>query len=384
MLVYQVCVTVALLLTALLAWRNHRDFRRPASTLAGGAGRPRPKVSVLVPARNEASNISACLAGLLAQDYPELEFVVLDDGSTDGTAELVEKVSAGDPRVRLVRGSALPPGWAGKAHACWELAHHSEGEWLLFVDADTRHRPDLVARAVSEALRSRADLLSTFPRQEIGSIGEALTVPMIYWVLFTLLPVGWIEQRGSPAFTAACGQFLLARRTVYFETGGHRSIAGSLHDGLHLARHFKACGRRLVLVDLSSSISCRMYRGWRECWSGFSRNAYQAIGSLPVLVFLMLLETALCLSPPASLLATLLLREIPGWEALPLVQLGLVAVIQVGLKLRFGYPWLTVALFPLAVAAFLAIQWKSWWNTTFGSPQNWKGRIITSPRSARG
>lgn len=383
MLVYQIAASIVLIVFALLMGVNHLDYRRPKRKVMEAGDHAVPRVSVLVPARNEIGNIAGCLGGLLRQDYPNLEILVLDDGSTDGTTEVVMKLAVNDARLRLVRGQALPDGWAGKAHACWQAAHHATGEWLLFVDADTRHAPELVSMAVSAALERRADLVSTFPRQIAKSLGEALTAPMIYWVLFALLPIRTVSGHRSAAFTAACGQFLLARRDAYFEVGGHRAIRGSLHDGLHLARLFKRWGRRVALVDLSEEISCRMYRGWKECWLGFSRNAFQAMGSLPILVLLTGVQGVFFLAPFLFLGRAVLLGW-PAWGGLVLFQVMLLLLMQATLRIRFRYPWTTVLLFPVALGVLLAIQWRSWWNTLRGTPVVWKEREVRSMQCLEG
>ncbi len=383
MLEYQILATVVLLVFALLMGQNHLDYRRPRRSVAEERDTAAPRVSVLVPARNEIENIADCLAGLLRQDYPNLEILVLDDGSTDGSTEAVLELAAGDPRLRLARGQALPDGWAGKAHACWQAAQHADGEWLLFVDADTRHAPALVSAAVSAARERRADLVSTFPRQIAKSLGEALTAPMIYWVLFVLLPIRTVSNRRSAAFTAACGQFLLVRREAYFAVGGHQAIRGSLHDGLHLARLFKRRGLRVALVDLSEEISCRMYRGWRECWLGFSRNAFQAVGSLPILMLLTGVQGAFFLAPFLFLGAAAVLGW-PAWSGLVLFQVLLLLLLQATLRDRFHYPWTTVILFPLALGVLLAIQWRSWWVTVRGTTLVWKEREVRSEQCLEG
>ncbi len=383
MIEYQAVILILLLGIAGLVWHNHRAYRRPARPeLDAPREGEAPLVSVLVPARNEAGNIEGCLRGLLTQDYPNYELVVLDDGSTDDTAGCVRRLQeewraggAGPRDFRLETGVGLPVGWAGKAHACWELSRHARGEWLLFLDADTRHAADLLSGAWSAARDTGADFLSTFPRQETGSAGEALTVPFIYWVLFTLLPLHLAQRRPWPALTAACGQFLFIRESAYQETGGHSAIRASLHDGLHLARLFKSAGKRVRLADLSASISCRMYRGWGECWGGFTRNAYQALGAFPALVTVTLLETVLFLCP-YLFLGLGAAQGWPGWAWLCLVQVLLLVGIQVSLRRRFGYPWLTVTLHPAGIAALVAIQWVSWWRAVTHAPTAWKGRTV--------
>lgn len=379
MLLYQLLVLLALLLIAGLVRRNHADYRRPPPQ--DWAQLPAPLVSILVPARNEAANIRSCLEGLLRQRYPQFEVVVLDDGSTDATAAIVERLAADERQLRLVRGTGLPPGWGGKSHACWQLAGHARGEWLLFVDADTRHQPQLLATALHSAIAAGADLLSTFPRQEIGSLGEALTVPFIYWVLFTLLPIGAVWESPQPQIVAGCGQLLLARRDAYFATGGHSATPWSLHDGLHLARLIKREGKRVVLADLSGQISCRMYRGWKECWQGFSRNAYQALGSVPALCAVTSLEAVLFLLP-FGFTVFAAVSGWPAWSIPVLVQVAVLIAIQVSLQRRFRYSAATVLLHPLGVAALIAIQWRSWWSATAGRGGEWKGRTLVPTRNA--
>lgn len=374
MLLYQTLILAALLGIAFLVSRNHRAYRRPPPYQTPPPDAPR--VSVLIPARNEAGNIERCLEGLLQQEYAPYEVLVLDDGSTDDTAHRVEQLTQRHPHLRLLHGQELPVGWAGKAHACWQLAQKAEGEWLLFVDADTfEHARGLIATAVGEAESAGAQLLSTFPRQEIGSLGEALTVPMIFWILFTLLPVERVSSDSNPALVAACGQFLLVRRDAYLATGGHAAIRNSLHDGLHLARRFKQHGMQVRLVDLSALISCRMYHGWRECWSGFSRNLYQALGSVPALLIVSSIELALFLLP-LLFLAGAVLSGWPNWAWLVLGQVLILLQIQFSLRARFGYPWRTVALHGVCLGVLLALQWSGWRRSITGGTTLWKGRRL--------
>lgn len=374
MLYYQLLVLAALLGIAGLVARNLHDYRIPRADMPvpGDA----PHVSILIPARNEAANIERCLAGLLTQEYPSYDITVLDDSSTDDTAERITRLQLQNERLILLAGRPLPAGWAGKAHACWQLAQQSRGEWLLFLDADTfEHAPQLLAVAVAEAQRTEADLLTTFPRQVIGSLGEALTVPMIHWILFTLLPIGRVAKDPQPALVAACGQFLLVRRDAYLKSGGHSAITASLHDGLHLARILKRSGYRVVLADLARWVSCRMYSGWAQCWAGFSRNAYQALGSLPALLLVSTLEATLFLLPPGFLVLGAA-SGWPVWTWVAAAQVGVLLAIHRMLRKRFGYPLLTIALHPICLAALLAIQWTSWWTGITRGTVSWKGRQV--------
>jgi hypothetical protein len=372
---YHAGVLALLLALAAMARRNHQDYRVPREVSAEEWVHDAPFVSILAPVRNEERNIEPFLAGLLRQSYPRFEVVVLDDGSTDATAERVRAIAAEDARVRLLAGTSLPNGWAGKTHACYQAAFQARGDWLLFLDADTRAEPGLLSAALREVLDTQADFLSGFPRQLCRTVGEAVTVPFIYWVLFMLLPLRRVWNHPSPAFAAACGQMLLVRRGAYESAGGHAAIPHSLHDGLHLARLFKQHRLRVRLADLSPFLSCRMYEGWTACWRGFTRNAYQAIGSVGALAAVMALEAALFLAPFAWL-AIAAGWQWPAWGWLVLAQVGVLLSVQVGLRRRFRFPWLTVVLHPAGITALLAIQGFSAWRHFSGKPAIWRGRAV--------
>ena len=170
---------------------------------AQGAPAPGALVSILIPARNEAANIAACLDAALAATGVAVEVVVMDDGSTDRTAEIVRAYAARDARVRLENAPPLPPGWTGKVHACARLAEAARGTHLLFIDADVRLAADAPARMAGHAAASGAGMVTGVPRQVIGSLGEALTVPMINFLLFCYLPGGGRAFTRRPEMAAA-------------------------------------------------------------------------------------------------------------------------------------------------------------------------------------
>lgn len=352
MIPFPAALTAALAAVFVQVVRNLRDYALPKKSRPAGS----PLVSVCIPARNEAENIGPCLAGWSAQTYPHFEVLVLDDGSTDGTAAIVEEVAAQDSRVRLVEGAPLPPGWAGKVHACAQLAAIARGDYLLFVDADTRAAPELLGSALAVAEETEADMVTTFPRQVTGSFWEAAILPMLQFLVVTLLPLWLARKSRSGVLCAACGQFQLFRRAAYLRAGGHAAIPASFHDGLQLARRVKRSGGRVVLFDGSRLIACRMYRGGTEVWNGFTRNAYEAVGSLPALVFFTGALALLFLAPYALLVLALLSAS--PWLPWAAAQVLLVQAIKAVQCVRFGH-WSSVALLPVAVAATIAIQWAS-------------------------
>lgn len=363
MFTYQLVVTFTLFAFFALVVRNLRDYRKPVRFQPTG----RPLVSICIPARNEEQNIVACLERLLAQDYSHFELLVLDDCSEDRTAEIVMEVAKRDGRVRLVAGKPILPGWAGKCHACAQLATQAVGEYLLFMDADTRAMPGLIGAGLALAEETQSDLVSAFPQQKVGSFWERVVLPMLQFLVVTLLPVRQVWESESPAFCAACGQFLLFRRDSYNRIGGHTAIRTSFHDGLQLARRLKTQGGQVYLFDASDLLQCRMYEGGRAVWNGFTRNAYEGLGSFTVLLVMTVILGGLFLAPFVFLGVALMIRA--PWTLLCLVQVILLLLMRLLQANRFGH-WISIPLFPLSLTALIAIQWGS----LLRKNGSWKGR----------
>ncbi|MCC7209358.1 MAG: glycosyltransferase [Anaerolineae bacterium] len=238
----------------------------------------RPRISVLVPARDEAESITACVESLAQQGDPRMEIaeiIVLDDHSTDDTGEKLDALARRYPHLTVIHAAdadQTPPGWNGKSHACQRLAERAGGEWLLFTDADTEHLPRSIARGVERALALDVDLLSVSPYQRTESWSERLVVPFIV----DFLPLIGLNfraiWRGTADHVAANGQYLLVRAAAYRALGGHAAIATALVDDFALARRFKANGRRIALLNGADMLRCRMYHNAGEVWRGFSKN----------------------------------------------------------------------------------------------------------------
>ncbi len=234
-----------------------------------------PRTSLLVPARDEADRLPHTLPGLVAQDVAEI--LVLDDGSRDGTADLVRAAARRDPRVRLLVGAPPPPGWVGKTWACHQLAEAATGELLVFCDADVLLRPGAVAAAWAELVRQDCDLLSVFPRQQTGTLGERMLVPLIDESLLAFLPHRLLRAP-VPAAATANGQFLAFRRDAYHLVGGHAAVADRLVEDVALARAVRRRGLRLGLALGGDLVGARMYRGYREAVAGFGKSMREAHG----------------------------------------------------------------------------------------------------------
>ncbi|MEM9064952.1 MAG: glycosyltransferase family 2 protein [Planctomycetota bacterium] len=334
-----------------------------------------PLVTVCVPARNEEANIEDCVRSLLASDLKSIEVIVYDDESTDQTGAILNRITAEDSRLRLAQTQPLPDGWNGKQHGCYRCAEQANGEWLLFTDADVRFESGAVRRAVLHAKHTDSDLVSTFPRQITGTLPETLAVPMIFFMLFSYLPFKIMRDKQDNANACAgCGQFLLARAEAYHKTGGHSAFKDTMHDGIKMPRRFRAVGFRTDLFDGTDLCRVRMYNGLGETWRGFTKNAFEGLGSVGLLVFLTVIHLSSHVLPWIVLPALIVLGLTDGL-ALPLA-LGAVAASftqRALLAERFKLKQLSVVLHPIGALTLVAIQWHSLLIAKAGK-RSWRGR----------
>ncbi len=239
---------------------------RPAPT----GSRRYPKITAIVAARNEELDLPGCLDGLIAQDYPDLEIIVVDGGSSDGTREVA---LARAPRVRLIDEPPLPDGWVGKNWACRTGAHAATGEWLLFTDADMSYDPTVVRAAYEWGERERSDLVTLASRIEMGSFWERLVMPMYTQMVLTYFRAPRVNRDSSNA-AMANGQFLMARRDAYERVGGHDAIRDAVLEDVRLAQEFRRAGLRLRVAWAPDLLSTRMYRDRHELFEGLLRNMH--------------------------------------------------------------------------------------------------------------
>ena len=335
---------------------NLARYRQP---VASGAA---VKISVLIPARDEAAGIQAAVESVLASTGVELEVVVMDDASTDGMGAIVSAMSSRDPRVRLERAPALPARWNGKQHACWALAATAKYDVMCFVDADVRLEPEALARMAG--FLEGNGLVSGFPRQATGTWMEWMLLPLIHFVLLGFLPLNRMRAGTDPAFAAGCGQFLMVRREAYFASGGHAAIRETMHDGLLLPRLFRAHGFRTDLADLTALATCRMYTSAAQVWSGLAKNATEGIAD-PIRIW------------PISLILLLgqvlpfLLVFWSRWALLGMAAAWLPRVLGVG---RFRQDWRGALLHPFGIMLLLAVQWYALGRKWMGGSVSWKAR----------
>ncbi|MEI8367840.1 MAG: glycosyltransferase family A protein [Planctomycetia bacterium] len=364
-------------LPALLTLANLRFFTR-APRPAPGA---RPAgVSVLVPARDEARVIGRLAAAVLANRDVDLELVILDDDSQDETAAIVSALAVTDPRVRLLRGQPLPPGWCGKQHACWQLAQAARHDLLVFLDADVTLEPDALARTVAFLETRGVDLASGFPHQETGCLLDWLLLPLIHFVLLGYLPLAIARIDNRPGLAAGCGQLFITRREAYRACGGHAAIKASLHDGIKLPRAYRAAGLSSDLFDAGDIARCRMYGTDREVLRGLGKNATEGIAAPgSILPFTLLLAGGQIL--PALLLGSGLATGWEGWPTWGVAMALAAAAAAWAPRLlavhRFGHSLTSALVHPLGVAVFLGIQWTALIRRSLGLKTSWRGRALS-------
>jgi chlorobactene glucosyltransferase len=356
-------------------------FRNPkALPLSGTQGdEGAPFVSIIVPARNEESNIRNCVDSLASSEYPAYEILVVDDRSQDRTAEIVEALrSEVDTEIRLIRGRPLPDGWFGKPWACWQGAGEAKGDLLLFTDADTVHDPILLREAVKGLQAEGADVCTLLGRQVMGSFWEQLIQPQFFMLLAFRFPRSDRPKRPHQwKHAIANGQYLLFRREAYEALGGHESVAGEVVEDLRLAQLLVREGWTLTIRG-TDGLQTRMYRSLPELVEGWSKNvstaALQSTARwlLPVILPMSLIVGVLLwLLPPTALVWALLSGKGGLLLSWAVVATGLSVLIWGRASVLMRGNALYGLLYPMGALVGTYIFLKSWWQ---GPKIEWKGR----------
>src|SRR5215510_2448533 len=332
-----------------------------------GEARVRPGlVSVLIPARDEEANLAACLESVLRQDATVGEALVYDDHSTDATPRIIAAYAARDVRVRAVAPRPLPDGWCGKNFACARLAEESRGAWMLFLDADARLAEGAVARMVEEARKREVTLLSAWPSLTLVSFWERALMPMLNFVVFSLFPAPLSLVRDDASLGLVHGACILVERDGYQVVGGHAAVRDEIFEDQRLARLWREKGRRGLCLDGCGVVSVRMYSSLAGIWRGFQKNFFPAFRRESSFWGFLLLHASIFLAPFAMLVW---IRAWPMWLAV-----ACALATRALLVLRFGHPWLSVLLHPLAESILLSIGLSSWLRCKSGRGVDWKGR----------
>jgi len=373
-LVLHLIIFQAIILLVILsnAWLLHQA-RRHAPPLVF------PKVTILVPARNEEKNIAGCIRSLLAQDYPSFEVLALDDQSRDGTRSILERVANTQPKLKVLVGSPPPEGWLGKSWACVQLAQQAQGDLLFFTDADTLHQPQMLRAAVTALIGEQADLLTGFPRQEVHTWGEWLLVPFFSWAFFCFNPLGLAYRIRLPALSHAVGQMMLFRRAAYHAIGGHGSVGSAIIDDLMLARRITAAGLRWRVMNITDLVTCRMYHGSREAFNGFAKNLFAAFDFHLLRFSFVFLWLTVMFWEPLIVLALLVLgrANLARTDELA-VCIGLSLLLWLIPYIELGVPSGLALLYPITILANDVVAFQSLRLSLTGH-LTWKDRKLARP-----
>lgn len=330
----------------------------------------RPRVSVLIPARNEEANIGTCIEGFLSQNYDNFKILVLDDHSTDRTEAIIEKFSEQHPEVQAIRGKPLPAGWLGKNWACHQLSQYANGEILIFTDADNCPAPNAIMNTVAYMQKLELGLLSAFPEKMTRTLPEKLVVPVVDMFVYAGLPLWLTYFSRFPSLAAASGLWLAFTRNAYQQVGGHQTVSNQIVEDVELSRLAKKNGIRILTLAGTRVVSCRMYHSFSEVWGGFSKNLFGLVRYKTIPFFILTL----------SLFTACVLPYITVWFA-SLRELSLIAIVmnvamRMVLALKYRHPFFTsVILHPFGVLLTLLIGINSFFQVRRGRLQ-WKGRQI--------
>jgi chlorobactene glucosyltransferase len=371
---------------AIAAWLivrafNQRGLLEPVAVKPPPPADRAPAIAVIVPARNEAGNIGACLKSLIEQDYPpsRLSIVVVDDHSGDATPASIAALARDYPQVRLLRAPPLPPHWIGKSHACWIGARAAtDAEWLCFLDADVRGEPVLLSSAVAAAQSEGLDLLSLAPRQDLQSFAERLVIPCGLIIVSFCQDLRKVQASDGDDATAT-GQFMLVRACAYDAAGGHAAISGAICEDTALARLLKQQAKSVVLRGGKDLVSARMYTGWRTLWPGFAKNLVDLFGgpvsTVTIALAAVTLAWAAWLSPAADALSCHSGIDAAACTALPVALIASASIIglHVAATVYFRIPFWYGLLFPIGYTVGALIAFDSVRRRLTGRV-SWKGR----------
>jgi chlorobactene glucosyltransferase len=346
-----------------------------------------PLISICIPARNEENNIRNCVESALAQDYPNIEVIVLDDRSTDSTLTQLAEIASRDSRLLPISGSELPEGWAGKPHALFLASVAAHGEWLCFVDADTFLAPQAISSCYAKAIETKADMFTTMNEQILGSFWEKVVMPLV----MTALSVGFSPRKVNDPSTRdaiANGQFILIRRTVYDAIGGHEKVKDQIVEDKAISEQVKWNGHHLVVADGSQVIRTRMYTDLPSMWEGWTKNIYLGLSDHPSMLLLgafgaTLSVIAALFLPLWILLGTNWLFNGGTWLAIAVIIQSLLVWgwliyfrAKVARKMNIS-AWYALTT-PLGAGVFAAMMLTSSWKVISGQGVTWRGRTYHS------
>jgi hypothetical protein len=338
----------------------------PASTRA---------VGIVIPARDEEAGIEAAVRSLLAQEGVRMDVVAVNDGSTDATRAILERLSARDPRLRLLHDPELPEGWLGKVNAMHRGAAIARGDWLLFTDADVLHHPRALASALALADREGLDMVALMPTFEWESVIEH---GLMVALMIALVQMGSprLNDPACPDQAAGSGSFTLVRRSSYERAGGHAPLRAAVLDDIALGRLLKRSGARVAFLMAPGLVRVRMFRGNRAAFWGLSKNILASFGGKPAAAIAGgAVVAALLLVPLAGIVAGLAsvdsILTAAGAGAY-LLQLATLAAMRGWHRFR----WTRLPAFPVFALTAVACIGAAVWHAAHHQTVSWRGRRV--------
>lgn len=354
-------------------------WRVPILRPARAPGKPAPLISVIVPARNEALHIERCVRSLLAQNYPNLEVIAVDDASTDATPQILAQLQQAEPRLKVVSSRPLPKDWTGKNNAVFSGVQHARGKWLLFVDADVELNAGAISAAYATARARNVAMVTLWARQELVTFWERAVQPVMIGLNMATDTLLRVNDPRYPDAAFANGQFIFVRREAYEQVGGHTRVRDAVVEDQKLSWEFKHAGLPILMMDGTRVLSTRMYTSLEGIWEGWSKNNFLMLKRSFVQVFLVLLATyILAISPFLlviwALIASKFSQSILDPLLINLLTCGLVWWVRWRCRSFFPTPLRDFTTHWLGGVVFMGIVINSAYRHSQRRGVTWKGR----------
>lgn len=330
-----------------------------------------PKVSILIPARNEENNIKKIIESSLKQNYPNFEVIALDDNSTDKTYEIAKNYEATNSNFKIIKGDKLPAGWLGKNWACNQLANNASGEILIFTDADNFFENDAVIKTVSILNQYDLDMFSVFPQQITTTFWEKLIIPIIDLIVYSGLILKTSYYVPFSLFAAANGQWIAFKKSSYIQLDGHSAVKNQIVEDVAIARFFKKNKKKILVGAGTGIIYGKMYNNFRQIWLGLSKNLF-GLTDFKTIPFFMILILMLLVCVVPYFLLFILSNYINTILFIIILNLLWRALLAINFKHNF---WYSILLHPISILLIIIIGLNSFLKSKFGV-LNWKGREI--------
>lgn len=373
-----------LLFTSLVFLRNLFEFKG-LKNLSSNNDKFIPKVSICIPARNEAYVIERCITSALKQDYENFEVLVLDDESTDGTKQIVQGLSGIIKNLILIEGSKKPEDWLGKPWACHQLGKAATGDILLFIDADVTLDDHVLLKSVEQL--KQFDAITIWPQQQLESFWEKMVIPLIYFALWTLLPAIYVQQypkwlpgslktKMSSKFAAACGQFLAFNRRTYEVIGGHEAVKDQVVEDVELAKKIKSMDFTLRMLHGAKSVYCRMYTSHREIWNGLRKNFFTGFNKNVFFFVVMALVHLLVYVLPFIFLGVGIFKQNAELITQSLILASVILIQRMALSALFKWDMFYSLFHPLSVLWYQVLSIQCLIDYFTDKKAVWKGREV--------